>query len=356
MHIVLLGIFFGLLTGVSWGLFPIIAKKIGGTPDHWLFGACLGMGIMAIICFSFIAIVAPYALADFSTLVFILQLLAGIAWSVTMMAQYSLIHLIGAAKGLSMANGGKTVLATIFAVFFLGTWLYNGEKLFGFFLIILIIAGVVLINWRTNENQKIKTELNWYHANKQWIYLLILSVAAIAFSQFPNLLNSLKQDDGGWQYPAWSAVIQFIPQSIGAAIGGVCIVYFRAKFIHHDMSIFSDKRTYLNIYDGMNYGLGMICYLYSVFLLKKETNKLLLGNEGIDAGAGATAFALTNFANIVSALGGIIVLKEKFTKKELIFFIVGALVLSTGAVLITFINNFSFLQCWGKTPPIIKIY
>jgi hypothetical protein len=38
-----------------------------------------------------------------------------------MIAQFSLINVVGSAKGLSMANGGKTVLATFFSVFFLGT-------------------------------------------------------------------------------------------------------------------------------------------------------------------------------------------------------------------------------------------
>jgi glucose uptake protein GlcU len=168
------------------------------------------------------------------------------------------------------------------------------------------------------------------------------------------MIDKLQVGSGGWTNPYFSGLIKYIPQAIGAFIGGVSIVYFRARFIFKDMRVFIARSTHRNIIDGFIYASGMICYLYSAFLLNNETNKEIIGGQGIDAGAGATAFALTNFANIVSAFGGIFILKEKFTKHELIYFIAGALVITGAAIMVTFTDSMPFLATWGKTQPIIK--
>jgi glucose uptake protein GlcU len=172
---------------------------------------------------------------------------------------------------------------------------------------------------------------------------LILSITAIAFSQFPALLDNLKEQASGYQVPIVAPIVKFIPQAIGACSIGCLIIYIRAK-IKKDLSVFKIKATYLNIFNGFIYAIGMIFYLYSVFLLNKNTNQQFVNGDGIDAGAGATAFALTNFANIISAIGGIFFLHEKFNKREIIYFIIGGIVLTIGAILITFVDQFTFLQ------------
>jgi glucose uptake protein len=179
-------------------------------------------------------------------------------------------------------------------------------------------------------------------------------VAAIGFSQFPSLIDKIQMRNGGWTNPYFASLVKYIPQSIGAFFGGIIIVFFRAKYITKDKTVFIAAPTLRNIVDGFIYAIGMICYLYAAFLLNSNTNKAIIGNDGIDAGGSTTAFALTNFANIVSALGGVFILKEKFTKREVLYFIIGTIILTVGAILVTFTDVFTFLKIWGKTTPIVS--
>ena len=104
-----------------------------------------------------------------------------------------------------------------------------------------------------------------------------------------------------------------LPQSVGMLIGASFFAFRKIKV---------DRYVWRNMASGLLWGIGNICMLLTV------------QNIGL-----AIGFSLSQMGIIISTLGGIFLLGERKTKKEMYYVIIGCLLIIVGGVLLGYMKS-----------------
>jgi glucose uptake protein len=169
-----------------------------------------------------------------------------------------------------------------------GEWSTTVSILFGCLALVCIIVGIVLTSLKDNTVEEKPGEL------KKGIGILIVST--IGYLVYV-VIAQLTGVDG------WSALF---PQAIGMVIGGVLLTYKHKPF---------NKYALKNIIPGVVWAVG------NLFLFLSQPK------VGV-----ATSFSLSQMGIIISTFGGILILGEKKTKRQMIGIIIGSALIIIGAV------------------------
>ena len=103
-----------------------------------------------------------------------------------------------------------------------------------------------------------------------------------------------------------------LPQSVGMLVGASFFAFRKAKL---------DRYVWRNMASGLLWGIGNICMLLTV----KEIGL-------------AIGFSLSQMGIIISTLGGIFLLGERKTKKEMYYVIIGCLLIIVGGVVLGYMQ------------------
>ncbi|KRK57065.1 GRP family sugar transporter [Fructilactobacillus fructivorans] len=294
-----MNILIALLPALGWGFLPIATGLIGGKPINQLMGTTYGALIIAILVFIFKQPVIT--MQDFWWC-----LLSGMAWAVGQMTQYMAFTQIGVSRTMPISTGLQLVGTSVTRVIFFGEWAGLIPKLAGFGSIILIIVGVLLTTLKDNGNNEPKTaeENAAQHTRNGLILLVIGMFGYIGYSDFPRVANT----------NGWSA---FLPQTIGMVIMGTIFVIISAY--KTKVNPFKQAVSYKNIITGFLFGFGAFFYLISTEL------------NGV-----ATGFTISQMCVVISTFGGIVILHERKTKKELVFVTLGMICVILGGIITSF--------------------
>lgn len=282
-----MNILIGLMPMIGWGIFPILTGKIGGKPSNQIIGTTYGTLIFAIIVSMVRGVWFP---ADTRTLIF--SIISGACWAVAQIVTFYVFTIIGVSRTMPITTGFQLVGASLFGVFVKGDWASSQSKLIGFSAIILIIIGVYLTAW---SEKKISSSNGGIV--KAILLLLVGEIGYLGYSAFPQSINA-----NGFE--------AFLPQAIGMAIVGTIYGIYTTTVKHE--STFAEKTSYLNIISGFFFAVAALTLLISMM---KEYNGM------------ATGFVLSQTSAILATLGGIFVLKESKTKKEMFVVIIGLLLI-----------------------------
>jgi glucose uptake protein len=270
---------------LSFGLIPVIGTLIGGKPTEQSMGIALGG-------FVFSLVILIFRKPELSPLIFLIGFLSGICWSVGSVGQFLGINYLGVSRATPMLNGGQIIGTSLFGVM-LGEWASGTAKLYGFIALALIIIGIVFTSYQQ------KTEGG---KKPQWKKgIMINIVAALGFTAYVGILKYFKID-------GWSSIF---PQSIGqiVAIAVMGIIMLKSQ----PFTTFSFKNSVI----GIIWGVGNIALLLSQAKL------------GL-----AIAYPVSQAAVIISVFGGVLINKEKKTRKEWIFAGIGIAIICVGLFMI----------------------
>lgn len=284
-------ILIGLMPMIGWGLFPVIVGKIGGKPTSQIIGTTLGTLILAIIVAIFRGTPIP------ETKTFIFCLISGACWALAQIITFHVFETMGVSRTMPITTGFQLVGASLWGVFILGNWASTQSKLIGFTAIILIILGVYLIAWSEDRSSASKNG-----AVRGILLLLVGELGYLGYSAFPQAVHA-----DGFQ--------GFLPQALGMAIVGVIFGLTQTSKTYQP---FKEATSYKNIFSGFFFAFAALTYLISA---QPSVNGL------------ATGFVLSQTSVIFATIGGIYVLKEQKTKKEMVAVLIGlVLVLVAGSV------------------------
>ncbi|MGE7604420.1 GRP family sugar transporter [Peribacillus sp. NPDC097675] len=278
------GFLYALIPALTWGSLVLVSEKLGGNSYNQTLGITIGSLLFAIV----MSTINP---PEWSALIWIVGIISGIGWAFGQLFQFNSVKEMGVSKTVPISTGLQILGNTVFAVVVFKEWNTTSTIILGVIAIIFLIAGVLLTSY---EGSKGKNE----GSMKKGIVYLIISTAG--FVTYVIVVRWFDID-------GWSAIL---PQAIGMFIAAFLLSIKHKPF---------NKYAARNIFTGIMWATGNI--------------GLLLANPKVGV---AIAFSFSQMGIVISTLGGIFLLGEKKSKKQMIFVIIGCVFVIAGGVMIGF--------------------
>lgn len=273
-----------IIPAICWGINPLIISKIDSKPVNQLIGTGIGTLIVGTLVKVFMD--AP----DVSTGTFWLSLISGAAWIVGQLGQFIGYRNLGVSTTIPISTGLQLLGTSIIGVLFLGEWQSSLSKIIGFFAIILLVLGAVLTSITDKSSTKSASK-------SSLITLLATTVGYWIYSVLPKLTTA----DG---------LSIFFPQMLGMFLMVCLYALFK------DRHAFMEKKSWQNTLPGLIYGIAALAYIFSA-----------------KANGVTTAYVLTQLNVVLSTLGGMLILHEVKSKRELRYTLSGLVLIVAGSVI-----------------------
>nr|WP_249292149.1 GRP family sugar transporter [Metabacillus flavus] len=280
----MIGILLALIPAITWGSLVLISVKLGGDAKSQTLGITIGALLFAIVTYFF-------TFPDITGLAWGIGIVSGVLWAIGQFGQLSSVKYIGVAKTVPISTGLQLMGTTLFGVLLFKEWDTKSAIILGSIAVASIIIGVVL----TSIGQKAENAEDKKHFKKGMLILLVSSLGYIGY------VVIIRQ----FQIDGWSAIL---PQGIGMVAGALVLTIKSKPF---------NKYAVRNILTGIWWSAGNLGLLLSLPLI------------GV-----ATSFSLSQTGIVISTLGGLFLLQEKSAKKQVIFVIIGCLLIIAGGVLL----------------------
>lgn len=315
-----MGILIALIPALAWGATGIITTKMGGSAAQGTLGMTMGsliFGIIVLLAYVLPAAGTGYA---FNGRIWVVGFISGLFWAVGTAGQFVGFKRLGVSIGNPISTAGQIVTNAIMAAAVLGEWKTDRMWIFGLIAIVMVVLGALATSMPDGKNG---TAMN---KNFSWsaglIAMLISTLGYMMYFVFPNLLAKigyisagLKAGPHGSPDGLYYMTAIVGPQSVGQILGAFIIVIFFMK----EKQLFA-KGTWRNIVTGISWAIG------NVFMFISAANP----NIGQ-----ATATTLSQMGVIVAAFGGIYILGEKKTKRQMVFIVIGVIMVAVGGILIS---------------------
>ncbi len=270
---------------ISFGLVPVIGTLIGGKPTEQSMGIALGGFVFALVV---LIIRKP----EITPYIFLISFLSGVFWSIGSIGQFMGINTLGVSRATPMLNGGQIIGTSLLGVM-LGDWASSTAKIYGFIALSLIIIGILFTSYKQQNSSG---------AKPQWVRGIIINlIAVLGFTAYVGILKY-------YQIGGWSSIF---PQSIGQ----ITAIFFIGLLMFKSQSF--TKFSFRNSIIGVIWGVGNIA--------------LLLSQASLGL---AIAYPVSQAAVIVSVFGGVLINKERKTRKEWISATIGIVIICAGLFMI----------------------
>lgn len=278
-------IILALLPALFWGSIVLFNVKLGGGPYSQVLGTTFGALIFSIGIYFFVK-------PELSPIVFGVGIVSGLFWALGQVNQLKSIDLIGVSKTMPISTGMQLVSTTLFGVIVFHEWSTTMSVILGILALISIIIGIVLTSLPNPEEKK---EEHGSNLKKGILILLVSTFGYLVYVVIVRLFN----------VSGWSALL---PQAIGMVIGGILLTFKHKPF---------NKYAIRNIIPGLIWAAG------NMFLFISQPR------VGV-----ATSFSLSQMGIVIATLGGIFILGEKKTKRQLIAIIIGIVFIVAAGIML----------------------
>lgn len=274
-------ILLAILPAIFWGSIVLFNVKLGGGPYTQTLGTTIGALIFSTIIY---IVVHP----PLTPLIFIVGIVSGLFWALGQSNQLKSIDYIGVSKTMPISTGMQLVSTALFGVIVFREWSTTKTIILGVLALIFIVIGIVLTTLESEKNEEKSGQFK-----KGIITLIISTIGYLVYVVVARLFN----------VSGWSALF---PQAIGMVIGGLILTYKHKPF---------NKYAIRNIIPGLIWAAG------NMFLFISQPK------VGV-----ATSFSLSQMGIVISTLGGIFIIGEKKTKRQLISISIGIILIVLGGV------------------------
>ncbi|MDR0899759.1 MAG: GRP family sugar transporter, partial [Lactobacillaceae bacterium] len=249
--------------------------------------------------------------------IWVTGLLSGLLWAVGQAAQFVGFKKLGVSVGNPISTAGQVIGNALLAAAVLGEWTNAKMWIFGILAILAVTIGAIMTALPDkNAQADTNPERNFPSG---LVAMLISTVGYMGYFIVPNLLSkfkyipaTMKEQNNGVDY--MTAIIA--PQSLGQIIGAFVVVIFFMK----EANIMFQKATWKNIVTGLVWALG------NVFMFISAANPSI---------GQATASTLSQTGSVVAVLGGVYILGEKKTRRQMTFALIGVVFVVVGAIMIS---------------------
>lgn len=288
-----LTILLALVPAFGLGFQAICMQKIGGEFTNKAVGMYITVFILGIIAFWLRKPLLSRNLLLGSAL-------SGLGQGIGSFLQIKSYDLLGVSRTMPISTGEQLVGSSLVGALFLHEWHSSMQWLLGVLAIILTIIGIIC----TAYHEKSKNKKDGKYISKKQMYhgmalLLISSLAFVAYATLPPIFHL-----NGWDV--------LLPQS-ASLLATVLFLTFLSK---KGKTIFQ-RKTLQNMVTGVFFEIANVG-----LLLSNMVNGVTI------------SFTFSQLNVVVSTIGGICLLHEYKTKKELKYALAGLVLVVIGAVLI----------------------
>lgn len=249
-----MGILLALIPAIGWGIQPLIACKVGGTPANQIVGTGLGSLLIGLIIWLTQGTVSGTA--------FWLSFGAGFLWSLGQVDQFISFTHLGVTRTMPISTGLQIIETSLIGVLIFGEWSGTTTKLVGAVAIVLIIIGVALTAI-TNQKSHGTTSIGYGLS-----ILVPTTIGYWAYGALPKTIHT-------------AGIQLFFPELLGIFIGALIYALIRTKG-----RALSQKETWQNGIIGIVFGISSLAYIFAA------------QSAGV-----ATVFVITQLNVVVSTLG-----------------------------------------------------
>lgn len=278
-----------LVPAVGWGIMPLITGKVGGSAVNQMFGIGAGATIVGLVAF---LIGHPQV----STAGFWFSVLCGALWTIGQIGQFISYKRMGVSKTIPLSTVFQLVGNSIIGVIIFGEWHGAKALTIGFVALAIVIIGALMTSVSEDKSGKVTVQ--------NFLFLLITTIGYWVYSAFPKM-PMIAND---------SSLGIFLPEMLGILLGS--IIY---AVCSGNIDSFKQKEQYLNIWGGISWGIAALAYIFAGRAL------------GINV-----AFVFTQMNVIIATLGGVLILHEHKTRREMSFTIAGIVFIVAGSILTIF--------------------
>ena len=306
-----------LLPALFLGSNSVITAKIDGKPSQGTLGTTIGAVMFAVLVSLFYTVPnAGWAFA-FDARIWLVGLCSGVFWTIGSFGQFSALKPLGVSMAMPISTAGQVVGNALLAAIVLGQWRTPKVWIVGVIAIILVTAGAVLCSGKDSaaDVHRISAKDMRFGLGA----LLFSTVGFMLYFIFPNLMHhtgfipdSIYDAPSGNGLYYMTAVI--LPQSVGQILAALAIIVF----VERDRTLILHRKTALNIITGLLWAVG---------------NMLIFVSAANPHVGQAIATTFSQLGVIVSTYGGIVVLHEHKTKRQMAGILLGTLLIVAGAVL-----------------------
>ena len=284
-----MNVLIALIPALGWGFMPIITGKVGGSPVNQMFGIGAGATIVGLISY---LIAQP----SVTSAAFWFSVLCGALWTIGQIGQFISFKRIGVSGTVPLSTVFQLVGNSIIGMLIFGDWAGVQSKIIGIIALAIVVTGALLTSVTDDANGK-KME------TKDALFLLCTTVGFWIYSSFPNMPLVKSQEP--------QAI--FLPEMLGILLGAIIYALFT------DRKSFVQKEQYQNIIAGIAWGIAAFAYIFSA-----------------KANGNTSAFIWTQLNVVIGTFGGIFVLHERKSSRELKFTVLGILLIVVGSVATSF--------------------
>lgn len=284
-----MNILIALIPALGWGFMPIITGKVGGSPVNQMFGIGAGATVVGLISY---LVTQP----SVSTQAFWFSVLCGALWTIGQIGQFISFKRIGVSGTVPLSTVFQLVGNSIIGMLIIGDWNSAHAKVIGITALLIVVVGALLTSV-TDSSTSQKMEF------KDALFLLCTTVGFWIYSSFPNMSIVKNESSTGI----------FLPEMLGILLGAIIYALFT------DRNSFKQKQQYQNIIAGIAWGIAAFAYIFSA-----------------KANGNTSAFIWTQLNVVIGTFGGIIVLHEHKSHRELTFTILGIVLIVIGSVATSF--------------------
>ena len=291
-------ILIGLIPALGWGFQGIIMQKIGGTTANKQMGMVLTALVMSIV----VALVDPIA---WSPALIAAAAVNGIPWAIAQILQIKSFDYLGVSRAMPLTSGMQLILTSVIGAFYFNEWPHAWQMGVGFAGIALIIVGTVLTTY-TEAGQETTSKSD---IRKGVIITAISSALYVAYATAARFFNV-------------DSFQILLPQALFLLAATIVISIIVSKRDSVDgvfgrvEGVFGLK-SWQNMLTGVLWSVANIAVLFS-----NQVNGVAVG------------WTLANMNLIFATLGGLFILHEKKTPKELKFVIAGMIIIAAGGIAI----------------------
>lgn len=291
-------ILIGLIPALGWGFQGIIMQKIGGTTANKQMGMVLTALVMSIV----VALVDPIA---WSPSLIAAAAVNGIPWAIAQILQIKSFDYLGVSRAMPLTSGMQLILTSVIGAFYFNEWPQAWQMGVGFAGIALIIVGTVLTTY-TEAGQETTSKSD---IRKGVIITAISSALYVAYATAARFFNV-------------DSFQILLPQALFMLAATIVISVIVSKRDSVDgvfgrvEGVFGLK-SWQNMLTGVLWSVANIAVLFS-----NQVNGVAVG------------WTLANMNLIFATLGGLFILHEKKTPKELKFVIAGMIIIAAGGIAI----------------------
>lgn len=275
----------------AWGSIGLVSGKMGGDANHQTVGMTIGAFVFSLVVF---AVSQP----TLTTWIIFIGFVSGLFWVVGQNGQFHAMQYMGVSVGLPLSTGMQLMLNTVAGAIFFHEWTGARDYGLGILALILLVIGAYLTSRRDPEN-------NLQSGNKMLDFakgFRALIISTLGYGVYTILITWADLDP--------MAII--LPQSVGMLAGALLFTLGKIQY---------NKFVWRNTTSGLLWGIGNACMLLTIQVV------------GL-----AVGFSLSQMGIIISTLGGIFLLGERKTKKEMIYVILGCLFVIFGGILLGYMK------------------